>query len=608
MIFPNEYKLQDNIYYPDNFDHTSFKYSDGQEFEKQVYDIIDQAKDKSIFSKDLVNAHWDWSSKMHLSPIRVNLLRPLEFLKNKKILELGSGLGITTRYFGEIGADVLSLEASKLRAQSARLRTHDLPNVRVVCDRIENFNSKEKFDVVTLIGVLQYARIFADYKKNAEIQLLEHASRQLNEDGILIISIQNKLGLKYFGGYPEPNIGISYFGLENQYNSKSMVRFSLKELKQTLALIGLEYTKLLIPLPDYHMPVTILNPDLIKEYKNFKVEHLLALSTQREKLRPDWGKGAPFAMEKVWQSITDAGLIEDLANSFLILATKSEKTLKYLNDNLNALAYHYSVERSVEFATEKKFIPQNDSIITSKKLLNPLTDCDKTLPITLHCKEQVYVSGHLWWLELVNIVNNPDWQINDCYQWSKKWIEFILSEADSTKDSWSLEDKIPGIFYDATPLNFIEDNFGKLHFIDKEWELHENLPLVFVLIRGLFGSFACISNCAKPNACQTLNIKNIIFDLLKMHDFEINNSHYAFFAHKEFEIQTMLTAKKIAQSEQVWLEELSLISLKNRHEIELPVIVPKKFKFRKISNNIYKPLQKTKALLKAFKVKYLEDA
>ena len=115
--------------------YSSIAYSDGDEFEERLANIIGQATDLSVFSAELRKKCTDWASLYHLSSSRANILRPMEsILQGADVLEVGAGCGAITRYLGESGANVIALEGSLRRAAIARSRTRDLDNVDVVAD------------------------------------------------------------------------------------------------------------------------------------------------------------------------------------------------------------------------------------------------------------------------------------------------------------------------------------------------------------------------------------------------------------------------------------------------------------------------------------------
>lgn len=146
-------------------DYAGIPYSDGDIVENKIADIIKNATDISIMSDELRTHCIDWPSHYYLNKDRVNLLRPFTTqLKNSDVLEIGAGCGAITRFLGECNANVFALEGSKRRASIAKSRCRNLPNVEVVSENFTEFKLDFQFDVVTLIGVLEYANLFTPGK------------------------------------------------------------------------------------------------------------------------------------------------------------------------------------------------------------------------------------------------------------------------------------------------------------------------------------------------------------------------------------------------------------------------------------------------------------
>ena len=123
-----------------------------------------------------------------------------------------------TRYLGELGVNLLALEGSNRRAAITRSRTRDLENVTVLSESFDRFNTTQLFDVITLIGVLEYSNLFIK-SKNPHLEMLQRVRKMLKPGGILIIAIENQFGLKYFAGSPEDHIGTPMIGIEGRYDS-----------------------------------------------------------------------------------------------------------------------------------------------------------------------------------------------------------------------------------------------------------------------------------------------------------------------------------------------------------------------------------------------------
>jgi len=431
----------------------------------------------------------------------------------------------------------MALEASERRAAITRLRTSDLRNVKVVCERIEKFDAIEKFDVVTMIGVLQYARIFSGRGELSELELLGCAARQLKETGVLVIAIQNQLGIKYLSGYPEPNVDTPYFGIEDRYGSDTIIRHGLNELREVLDSVGLGSQEVLFPLPDYHMPTSILTGAGLNPSSKFFALPFLQASVVRDRARPDWV--APlFSIERAWGPIYRNRLTPDLANAFLIVAARTDSALDFLR-RTGDFGWHFSVERHPAFVTAKKFTLKGEELVVVREHLQSKSAPE--VPVK-HClDEETYVSGSLWWSALVEIVNIPGWSAMEVGNWARRWLNAICMQLRLDCDrGLDLDQEISGSMFDWTPLNCIETSDGKLCFIDKEWDIEASLTLSYLIVRGLVGSLVSVASCAAPASNTPLTIIELLREALRSQKIDITEKHIDQYIAKESTIQNWI--------------------------------------------------------------------
>ncbi|MFA5324280.1 MAG: class I SAM-dependent methyltransferase, partial [Smithella sp.] len=132
-------------------------YSDGN-IENEILAIVKQNKDfTSIWSKDD-----RWPILYHLAPDRRNLLEWYPFEKDSTLLEIGAGCGALTGLFCEKVTKVTAVELSKKRAEIIEARYENKNNLSIFVGNLMDIAFEEKFDYITLIGVLEYANKFID--------------------------------------------------------------------------------------------------------------------------------------------------------------------------------------------------------------------------------------------------------------------------------------------------------------------------------------------------------------------------------------------------------------------------------------------------------------
>jgi|GEM_PF-4610653 len=88
-----------------------FLYSDGDDAEERIAEIVRTSFDRSSVSHEFKRSITDWPTNYHLNPRRANLMRPLRDVLKGSILEIGAGTGAITRFLGETG---LRLSRSKV--------------------------------------------------------------------------------------------------------------------------------------------------------------------------------------------------------------------------------------------------------------------------------------------------------------------------------------------------------------------------------------------------------------------------------------------------------------------------------------------------------------
>ncbi|MBY0346485.1 MAG: class I SAM-dependent methyltransferase, partial [Neisseriaceae bacterium] len=120
----------------------------------------------------------------------------------------------------------------------------------------------EKFDYVTLIGVLEYAGKFTEGDTPFKT-FLENIKSYLKPNGKLLLAIENKFGLKYWAGAREDHTGRLFDGIEGYPNDKGIQTFGRLELETLIKSVGFKTTHFYYPMPDYKLPKTIYSDDYL---------------------------------------------------------------------------------------------------------------------------------------------------------------------------------------------------------------------------------------------------------------------------------------------------------------------------------------------------------
>ena len=455
--------------------HDGIAYSDGDAIEHRLLEVLRQCLDVSGASEELRANITDWPSEYHLSPIRHNLLRPLTFGPSDRILELGCGCGAITRYLGECGATVVAVEGSRRRAMIAAERCRDLPNVSVYCDNLVDFQTDGPFDLVTLIGVLEYAPLYVSGNDPVGY-VLETACRHLKPGGELILAIENQFGLKYFSGCAEDHTNIPFFGVYDLYGSRTPITFGKKELTTKLHAAGLTNSEFFYPFPDYKVPEIILaEAALVREA--FRPADLLYRLPSRDYGNKPW---RAFHENLVWRGVVRNGLLGELANSFFVMASASPQSSR-----TNWLAYIFSTNRLPTFATETVFRETEEGIVVAKTHLYPNSHFLQETRFRHHPPPSSnYVTGELYAIELQRIMARAG-DLDEVAQWVSTWVAHLIQRADIVNSHL-----LPGDCLDVIPSNLVRTPAGDLVEIDAEWSTTEKIPMSWILIRGLVNAFA----------------------------------------------------------------------------------------------------------------------
>ena len=345
-----------------NYDYYSGTdlYSDGT-IEDTLLEIV-QNHEKSEFPEIIVREK-SWPILYHLSEVRTNILNWYPFEKNAHVLEVGAGCGAITGAIAEKVEKVVAVDLSKKRSMINAYRNKDKDNLEIM---VGNFNDiaaglTEKFDYVTLIGVLEYGECYIPGEDSYHT-FLQKILELLKPGGKVLIAIENQLGLKYFAGCREDHFGKYFEGIEGYSETSGVKTFSKKVLKNLLTESGYENVHFSYPYPDYKLPTTIYTDDflpvkgeLVNNLRNFDADRMVF-----------------FDETKAWDTILEAGLFGEFSNSFFVEAEKRLNEAIETEEEKAPQVKEYttfakcSVERKDDYKLITRIFEENGSKVVEK--------------------------------------------------------------------------------------------------------------------------------------------------------------------------------------------------------------------------------------------------
>lgn len=288
------------------------EYSDGDVEERLLAAVKDNDDPEEILKNED-----EWAFLYHLSPIRENLLEWYDFTgaidsheadsKVVSLLEIGSGCGALTGLFCRKTDRVVGIDLSKRRSTINAYKNKKYDNLEIYVGNFTDIGIDEKFDYVTLIGVLEYSCYYVG-GDDPFGEMLRRAKEYLKPGGTLIIAIENKYGMKYFAGAPEDHTGRAFDGITGYRGVDRVRTFSRKGIERLIKENGFDSLEFYYPMPDYKLPGEVFKESRLPGPGSF-TDSVAAYDRERYEL---------FDEAAAFDEICREGQFPFFANSFLI--------------------------------------------------------------------------------------------------------------------------------------------------------------------------------------------------------------------------------------------------------------------------------------------------
>lgn len=282
-------------------------YNEGDDEENLVLETLKNGTDPmEVLLKDK-----RWPVLYQLSPKRKTIVAPMDLRETDQVLEIGAGMGACTGAIAQRVAHVDCIDLSHRRCLANAYRNQAYDNIRIYAGNFENIRLEKQYDVVVLIGVLEYSGFYIHDAADPYAAFLERIHGLLKPGGRLYIAIENRLGMKYFAGAIEDHLGAPFVGIEGYPGEKKVCTFSRQELIALLERSGYLTPYFFYPYPDYKLPSVIFSDDMLSWDS---IPPMYALDAPRIRLIDE---------QLALRSLRGKDELKVFSNSFLVEAMKA---------------------------------------------------------------------------------------------------------------------------------------------------------------------------------------------------------------------------------------------------------------------------------------------
>ncbi len=552
-------------------------YQDGAE--ARILEILESAADRSSTSDELASHIVDWPTRYHFSRLRRDLLQPLVIAPGTRVLEIGCGTGVNLVTFAEMGAEVVGVEGSTGRARAARARTLQHETVTVYAGDAAALPPMDLFDIVVLVGVLEYSPAAVGGAAGPRA-MLELARSWLKPDGSLVLAIENQIGLKYLLSHPEDHLGVPWIGLEGYPDRGSPRTWSRRELSLMLDRAGLSDQEWLYPFPDYKLPTFVARHELYQSERGRRVLQQFVRTPTADRAGPPW---LVCDAKSAFDVMLDAGLGPETANSFLVVAS-SEPNVSRTRIG-DGEAWISSGERLQKFRSDRAIRTDSGEIVIQQT--SGPSDADPAVEgwvANVGHRQQPVELGHCLEDQVVDAVRADD--IAELESLLRDYDGFLEAHRSSADDEVSHpfliatdQPVLPADFLDCTLKNLVVDDDGTVHFVDREWSLAGGVDEGLIRLRSYFETAVRIAGSGVPHRWDDVDtIGDFVRALGEVAGHAWTDDTVARFAEAESEFQAIVSgglSRATASVADVWATRLvdaatpaPTLSLLRRHQGE----------------------------------------
>ena len=510
--------------------------------EDRMKSIFLSTDDRSSASDFLASHITDWPSRYHLDRRRTNILRPINFDKSMRVLDVGAGTGVMSRYVAERGAEVVALEGDSMRAELASLRCEGL-NVDVRCGSVNDFDDSEGFDLILVIGVLEYATNHPAGSSG----FLKKLSQLLNPDGSIVIAIENQMGLAYWMGANEDHLNEPWVGLEGYVSTSSVKTFSKPVLSSLLTDAGFKHQNWLYPFPDYKLPLTILSDRAYMENDRVDlIDQLVGSPVDRSRS----GVLPFFDTRALHRQVVDSDMGQDMSNSFLVICRLNES--KSILDE-DVIAWRFSGDRKKDFLGVRQVTVEDGTRKINRKPAyeNISSESSWLIQKNDESPSEKYVSGpNLEQLALRSLREGNLKDFETLLSMFDDWLTLNTCTPPADSEMHPFLTDLSAEVLNEELLDCGFDNLvfedGVLKLIDDEWSASGGVNADLAIARSLWKlSYLIVKSGSKVPWTSNMSIEDLTIKFLEMFPKDLRNDLLTDFYKAEASLRSVVMSGQI---------------------------------------------------------------
>lgn len=438
-----------------------------------IEDIIksNDGEDYSSFLK----GECAWNVFYHLSPMRQSLLNWYDFGRESLALEVSGEYGALTGVLCDQCKEVITLAPNRRVAEILQKRYENRENLMIYVGELGSIDLPHRFDfIVDLCGIEQAGGIGQGEK--AYENYLKLLDGYLKDNGKIILTADNRYGVRYFCGAKEKYSQLPFAGINQYFEEQNGHLFHRQELEQILIASGLNQYKFYYPLPDYIVPQVVFTDQrdssiLVSERLNpYNVDQSTLVACER----------------KLYRDIIDNGVLKFFSNSFLVECGKQHNMCDIISavlstDRARTDSYATCLKEGGKVSKRNLFPEGKQRLQTlCHNIWNIAGRGIKTIP-------HQFIDGQIIMPymnapTLSNVLANA--AAGDSEKFVQLWdrlYQLILKSSELVPDA--KEEILREAYIDLVPSNIfvLDDEF---YVYDQEF-VWENCPAKFVLYRGI---------------------------------------------------------------------------------------------------------------------------